>query len=65
MRQVTRKVLEAFDVLPYKRVEMHVDYEFKAGHRWAKMLGFKVDAPRMEHSGFYGNDETLYVRIKP
>lgn len=64
MRQITRKVRSALDLSPYKRIEMLVDYEFKAGHQWAKMLGFKVEAPRMIMSGVYGNDETMYVRIK-
>jgi hypothetical protein len=64
MRQLTRKVKEAIELHPATRIEMLVDFEFDAGHRWAEMLGFEVDAPRMEMSGYYGNDETLYVRIK-
>lgn len=64
LAQLTRKVREAIDLSPHKRVEMLVNYEFERGHQWAKALGFEVDAPRMVASGIYGNDETLYVRIK-
>lgn len=64
MREITRHVRRALDEQPYKRVEMLVDYKFDAGHRWAKMLGFQVEAERMIASGFFGNDETMYVRIK-
>lgn len=64
LRKITRKVQSALALHPAKRIEMLVNYEFDAGHRWAKMLGFEVEAPRMRCSGVYGNDETMYVRIK-
>lgn len=64
LRQITQKVRQALDVSPYPRIEMQVNYDFRAGHRWAKMLGFEVEAERMRKSGIYGHDETLYVRIK-
>ena len=64
LRQLTNKVRDALDISPYQRIEMLVDYQFDAGHRWAKMLGFEVEAEKMRMSGFYGNDETMYVRIK-
>lgn len=61
---ITRKVKQVIEDYPAKRIEMLVNYEFLAGHRWAKMLGFKVEAERMRYSGIYGHDETLYARIK-
>lgn len=64
LTQLTRKVRQGIEMQPFKRIEMLVDYEFDAGHRWAKMLGFTVENPRMRYSGTFGNDETLYVRIK-
>lgn len=64
MREITRKVKFILDTYPAQRIEMLVNYEYEAGHRWAKMLGFAVEAPRMRGSGVLGQDETLYVRIK-
>lgn len=65
MPRLTAKVRSVLNAQPMKRIEMLVDYDFEAGHRWAKVLGFKVEAERMRFSGYYGNDETMYVRIKP
>ena len=63
--QITRKVREALDILPYKRVEMRVLYDFEEGHRWARLLGFgEPEASRMRKSGIRGEDETLYAKIK-
>lgn len=64
MHQITRKSRELFELYPTERIEMLVNYEFEAGHRWAKVLGFEVEAARMRKSGIYGDDETMYVRIK-
>jgi len=64
MHQITRKARQLFELYPAKRIEMLVDYKFDAGHRWAKVLGFEVEAARMRMSGIYGDDETMYVRIK-
>ena len=64
MHQITRKARQLFEMYPAERLEMLVNYEFEAGHRWAKVLGFDVEAPRMRKSGIYGDDETMYVRIK-
>lgn len=64
MLQLTRKVRNALDITPYKRVEMRVVCEFEEGHRWAKALGFTVEAPRMRKSSSRGNDETLYARVR-
>lgn len=63
--QLTRKVRKAIDISPYKRVEMRVIYTFEEGHRWARLLGFgEPEAPLMRRSGVYGEDETLYARVK-
>jgi hypothetical protein len=64
MRQITRKVRHALDLAPDKRIEMYVEKDFEIGHRWAKMLGFEVEAPVMRKHGIFGQDETLYARIK-
>lgn len=63
--QLTRKVRNALDITPYKRVEMRVLYDFEEGHRWARLLGFgEPEAPRMRQSSSRGDDETLYARVK-
>lgn len=64
MRQITRKVRHALDLSPHARIEMYVEKDFDLGHRWAKMLGFEVEAPVMRKHGIFGQDETLYARIK-
>lgn len=64
MVAITRKVKQVLDSWGGERVEMIVDFEFKAGHRWAKMLGFEVETLRMRKHGATGNDESCYVRIK-
>lgn len=64
MHQITRKAREMFALYPADRIEMLVDYTHDAGHRWAKLLGFEVETARMRKSGIYGNDETMYVRIR-
>lgn len=49
--------------LPFKRLEMIVDVNFDAGHRWAKCLGFEVEAPMMKAYDFDGRDSALYARV--
>jgi len=45
------------------RIEASVLVDFAAGHRWMKLLGFKVETPRMELYDPNGRDHTGYVRI--
>jgi len=51
-------------VLDFNRIEMYVDYDFKNGHRWAKALGFTVEAPRMRKFALDGKDQTMYSWIR-
>ena len=65
MRQITRKVKSALDLHYAKRIEMTVRCDYPKGHKWAKLLGFgEPEAPRMRHSGYFGEDEAMYARIK-
>ncbi len=64
MRAITRKVKQMLDDAAPERTEMYVDCQFQNGHRWAKMLGFTLEAPCMRKHGYLGNDEALYARIK-
>ena len=42
---------------------MTVDCEFEQGHRWAKMLGFTMEAERMRAYRPDGGDVALYARV--
>lgn len=65
MLQLTRKVRGALDLHPAKRIEMTVIHGYSQGHRWARLLGFgEPEAPLMKKSGFFGDDEALYARVK-
>ena len=49
--------------LPFRRIEMHVDYKFRAAHRWAVLLGFTCEAKRMRAFLMNGGDASLYARV--
>ena len=50
---------------PTRRIEFYISEHFRAGHRWAKMLGFKCETPDgMEAHGPSGEKQYLYARIK-
>ena len=46
------------------RIESTVRADFKQGHRWAKMMGFEVEAPLMRGYSPRGEDHVGYVRIQ-
>lgn len=45
------------------RVELTVRKDFEKGHRWAKMLGFRVETPTLEAFGPLGEDHVGYVKV--
>ena len=58
MFAITKRVLKEFNKLKNVRVEFYVRGDFKAGHKWAKMLKFLCETPNgME---FYGEDAHTY-----
>jgi hypothetical protein len=61
---ITRAVRRFLDIAPFVRLEMTVDCSFDAGHRWARMLGFKCEAERMVAYGPDDRDYALYARVK-
>lgn len=61
---ITRIAKRLIAGLPHKRIEIEVDYEFEQGHRWAKMLGFEVEAPRMRGFRIDGGDSALYAKVR-
>ena len=63
-RTAHKYVVQFIEGLPFKRLEMHVDADFAAAHRWAKLLGFHCEATRMQAFLLNGGDGALYARIK-
>lgn len=45
------------------RIECTVRADFELGQRWAEMLGFEIEAPRMRQYGPEGEDHIGFVRI--
>lgn len=45
------------------RIEFTVRKDFAPGHRWARLLGFEVEAPLLRAYGPEGEDHVGYVRI--
>lgn len=64
MLAATRAAVAFLDQYGPKRVEMTVDVDFGPGHRWALMLGFELEAPRMRAFHPDGSDSSLYARIR-
>jgi hypothetical protein len=62
---VHRACMAFLDVCYTRRVEMSVDCNFKEAHRWAKMLGFTMEAERMEAYSPDGRSCALYARVLP
>jgi len=64
MVPVYRAIKKYIDTIDVRRVEMTVDVDFEPGHRFAKLLGFELEAPRMKAYDINGRDKALYARIK-
>lgn len=58
-----RAALKWLDGLPHERLEMTVEAGFADGHRWARLLGFELEAVRMKQYRA-GRDYSLYARVK-
>ena len=61
---MTRIAKRLIDGLAFRRLEMEVDCEFEQGHRWARMLGFKLEAARLHGFRMDGGDSAVYARIR-
>jgi len=61
---LTRVAKRLIEGLPYRRLELEVDCEFEQGHRWAKMLGFKLEAERLRGFRMDGGDSAIYARVQ-
>ncbi len=60
---ITRMVREFLAELDYRRIEITCDAAFEPAHRWARLLGFKLEAPRLRAFLPGGGDAALYARI--
>jgi hypothetical protein len=61
---ITRAVRKFLDAQPQDRIETAVDIDFVEGHRWARMLGFRLETGRMEKYRPDGGTCSKYVRIR-
>lgn len=65
MRPATKKVRQFLALSPIPRIEMTVRADFEQGHRWAQLLGMKLETPEpLRMYGANGEDEMLYARVK-
>ena len=61
---VFRGIKRFLDFLPFKRIELSIDYGFELGCRRAELLGFKLECQRAEKYLPNGNDVTLYSLVR-
>lgn len=64
MPAIHRAVKRYLDEFDGRRLEIAVACDFAAGHRWARMLGFEMEAERMRAYSPLGEDHALYVRVR-
>ena len=64
MIQIVRFIRGFIDTYPIERIEIYVDCEFENGHRFAELLGFRMEAERMVKYGHGGRDMALYAKVK-
>lgn len=65
LRFITKAIKSMIKLHAPKRTECTVDLDFSQAHRWAKLLGFHLEAPVLEAYGRHGENCALYVRIAP
>ena len=61
---ITRAAKTVIDSYPGRRVEASVRCDFEEGHRWIRLLGFKLEAERLEKYLPDGSDVSLYSKVK-
>jgi hypothetical protein len=63
--KVHKYAMRTLSIIPYDRVEATVDDGFEEGHRWIKMLGFKLETPNpMQKYNPNGSAAFLYSRVR-
>lgn len=59
------KIVERFvEMVPHRRIEAVVAYDFNPGHRWMRLLGFSVEAQKLRNYWPGGGDATLYSKVR-
>lgn len=58
--RVLRKVLAD---APFRRIELTITCDTPNATKFAKVLGFELEIPRMKHYGVDGSDQAQYVRF--
>jgi len=61
---ITKMVKRFLEVCPIRRIEASIEVDFEEGHRWAKLLGFELEAPRLKSYFPDGRDCALYARVR-
>lgn len=61
---IHRATKRFLDEQTYKRIDAHVAVDDRNGHRWARMLGFKVEVFCRPWALPDGTSATEYVRLK-
>lgn len=61
-RNVTTAVRRALDAHPAERIEAHVKVGFRAGERWARLLGFRPESRMVRFN--QGQDYWCFARFR-
>lgn len=61
---ITRLVRSYLAELDFRRIEITCDAEFAPAQRWARLLGFVLEAPRMRSFLPGGGDAALWARTR-
>lgn len=61
---ITKMAKRFLDVCPLRRIEAAVVVDHAAGHRWAQLLGFQLEAPLLRAYTPQGEDCSLYARVR-
>ena len=60
---IHRAIVKFLKESDLNRIEMVVECGHDTGHRWAMMLGFKMEAVRMRNYAPDGRDFSLYAKV--
>ena len=61
---VTRTAQDIISESGFRRIEMSVDCDSTQAHRWARLLGFSMEAERMKRYSPDGRDCALYALVR-
>ena len=62
IRAMTRYIRAELEAASVQRFEAYVARNFKSGHRWIRLLGFKSEGTLRKIA--HGTDYTMYARVK-